>query len=115
MNKSEFFGEQFIYNEDQETFNHEYVFSRDGIISSITRECLEEVIKGGLREVIKKNAKSHEHRMRAGPTERTRVIPKLQELRMLKKLGEGEFGKVFLVGAVKELYALKVIDKIKIK
>jgi len=44
------------------------------------------------------NAKSHEHRMRAGPTKRTREIPKLQELRMLKKLGEGEFGKVFLVG-----------------
>ncbi len=34
---------------------------------------------------------------------------------MLKKLGEGEFGKVFLVGSNKELYALKVIDKVKIE
>jgi len=41
MNKSEFFGEQLIYNEDKETFNHEYVFERDGIISTITKESLE--------------------------------------------------------------------------
>ncbi len=72
MNKSEFFGEQFIYNEDKETFNHEYVFQRDGIISTITKESLEQVIKGKLRKVIKMNVKSHEHRIRAGPTERTK-------------------------------------------
>ena len=34
---------------------------------------------------------------------------------MLKKLGAGEFGVVFLVGCNKQLYAMKVIDKQKVE
>jgi serine/threonine protein kinase len=39
----------------------------------------------------------------------------LDELRVLKELGHGEFGTVFLVGTKNKFYALKCIDKIKIK
>ena len=41
--------------------------------------------------------------------------PLLKDLKMLKKLGAGEYGQVFLVGAGTSLYALKVIDNAKIK
>ena len=33
----------------------------------------------------------------------------------MKELGHGEFGTVFLVGAKDKFYALKCIDKVKIK
>ena len=40
-------------------------------------------------------------------------VPELGELRVLKKLGAGEFGMVFLVGCQNKLYAVKVMDKEK--
>ena len=36
-------------------------------------------------------------------------------MKVLKELGHGEFGTVFLVGAKDRFYALKCIDKKKIK
>ena len=42
-------------------------------------------------------------------------IPDIDDLKVLKKLGAGEFGIVFLVGEKQKFYALKVIDKVKIQ
>jgi len=39
----------------------------------------------------------------------------LEELKALKELGSGEFGTVFLVGTKDRFYALKCIDRKKIK
>lgn len=44
-----------------------------------------------------------------------KFIPKFDDLKALKELGHGEFGTVFLVGLKDSFYALKCIDKIKIK
>jgi cGMP-dependent protein kinase 1 len=43
-------------------------------------------------------------------------MPTLDELKVLKELGHGEFGTVFLVGTkINKFYALKCIDRQKIK
>lgn len=69
-------------------------------MSEIALEKMEEVLGGDLKEILKRNKQSHEHLI----SQKFRIktiqhIPELNELRVLKKLGAGEFGMVFLVGA----------------
>ena len=115
LKKANFFGDLFIYEEDNECFNNNYVHKHNGIISEISKELFEKIIRGKFKQIVKINERSHEHRMSSRKTVKdTDVFPKLNELRMLRKLGEGEFGTVFLVGKESNFYALKVIDKKKV-
>lgn len=56
------------------------------------------------KAAVKKNKKSHETLIKINrfskKAQKPKIIPKLKSLRVLKKLGEGEFGVVFLVGDV---------------
>jgi len=69
--------------------------------SEILCDELEAAIGGNLHDVIKKNKASHENLKKHNRNNldgKDDGIPVFKDLRVLKKLGQGEFGVVFLVG-----------------
>ena len=90
INQAEIFGETFIFKEDKEQFNNKYVHAIDGIVSTISKEKLEVIIKGTLKDVITKNIQANEQLQQLTRQKSIKKkIPKLKSLRILKKLGEG--------------------------
>lgn len=88
----------------------------DSDISVLSIDALHKLLGGTLEEVLVKNLQSHELKMKdddRSSIKRKFENMKLSDLLFIKKLGEGQFGHVFLVKhkTENELYALKGISK----
>lgn len=88
----------------------------DSDISVLSVDAMHKLLGGTLEEVLVKNLQSHELKMKdddRSSIKRKFENMKLSDLLFIKKLGEGQFGHVFLVKhkTENELYALKGISK----
>ena len=86
----------------------------EGMYSEITMQDFSFLIGGSLQVVLLKNENSHEKKMTEINEEKELDLP-LTSLVYLKKIGQGQFGNVYLVEDKQEkLYALKTVSKAKV-
>jgi len=86
----------------------------EGIYSEIILQDFAFLIGGALQVVIKNNENSHEKQMTRINEDKELDLP-LTSLVYLKKIGQGQFGNVYLVEDKQErLYALKTVSKAKV-
>ena len=87
--------------------------SMDGVLSTIPYKVFFTTIGVNLEEVLQKNKDSHEIRMAEIDIKTDYSHIQLEKLINIKKLGQGQFGKVYLVHEkeTQEIYALKEILK----
>lgn len=90
----------------------------DGKVSKVSLESLKNILGDNVESALKNNEQSHEKYMGKIDTSfRNQVAGlSLKELVYIKKLGEGQFGEVYLTFCqkTKDFYALKAISREKI-
>lgn len=119
--KGSAFGENFLLQEkDSKTreLKHDLSVVDDCEIAYISINRFHKIIGGTLKQAISKNVGSHEVKMLQDDDKFRNGVKqlKLKDLIFIKKLGEGQFGHVFLVKTIDndQLYALKVVSKAQI-
>ena len=119
--KKTVFGDQYVYPKEnlKKPVSGQFAMKTAGKISKLTVNQLWSIVGNKtLETVLKNNEQSHEKRMGTVDTAfRSKVSDMtLQDLIFIKKLGEGQFGHVFLVYSkmTNGYYALKAISKTQI-
>jgi cGMP-dependent protein kinase len=100
-------------------FQEDIIFGCDSTIALIKLNAFSQCIGGTLDTVMKRNEKGHERTilsMSASPAQAKHIESinmKLSNMIMIKKLGFGQFGSVYLVKnkETSKMYALKCISK----
>lgn len=98
--KGSCYGEEFfLETAKQKTFDDDIVMETDGVISEISNENFTESLGAALDETLKKNEKIHEKKMMKPDLAKKKEAMniKLNELYLIKKLADGQFGPVYLV------------------
>ncbi|CAD8186439.1 unnamed protein product [Paramecium pentaurelia] len=119
--KGKVFGDQFLKssNLDNKMAESLQVKSDEAIIAEFEIKMFMQMIGGSVEQMIQKNENSHEQKYLNRPSA---LLKKdysnitLDKLICIKKLGQGQFGNVYLVRTNQEdkLYALKCISKAQI-
>ncbi|CAK66144.1 unnamed protein product (macronuclear) [Paramecium tetraurelia] len=117
ISKGSCFGDQFLQKELYGSLI-ESAFSMvgDGVLATITYQALFKIFGGDLETVLKKNENSHEKKIQQiGQREDASHII-VEDLVYIKKLGEGQFGSVYLVKhkEINKVFALKSVSKASI-
>lgn len=116
--KGSIFGENFVYpsSKKSESLAADLIMKQRGVIGEIKIETMERFLNGTLEECIARNEKAiHKKGTMIGTTKpMAQLITKfdLNDFIFLKKIGEGQFGTVFVVKDrnTNKLHALKAIS-----
>lgn len=118
--KGTVFSNEFIYPDSNLdlALQHDLVASETTKVAYLSTKRFKKIIGGTMEEAIIKNKESHEVKMGIDDDQFRNAVAnlKLQDLVHIKKLGEGQFGHVFLVRTFDDpkLYALKAVSKAQI-
>ena len=111
--KGNVYGEQFLLKEHYKPFFSKFKAINDSLISFITKSEFEKFLKMDYSDIIKENKFSHENHFSpdklSSPRKKNAID--LQQLLIIKKIGDGHSGAVLLVKDKEKLYALKIISK----
>nr|CAD79354.1 cGMP-dependent protein kinase [Paramecium tetraurelia] len=117
VTKGSCFGDQFLQKERYGSpLECAFTMVGDGVLATITFQALFKIFGGDLETALKKNENSHEKKIQQiGKREDASHIV-LEDLIYIKKLGEGQFGIVYLVKhkETKKVFALKSVSKASI-
>ncbi|KAM3137532.1 hypothetical protein pb186bvf_010322 [Paramecium bursaria] len=120
FDKGSLFGDKVLFQQDNKQSTSPVSMIKDGLIAQIETNLFFELIGGTLQEIFKKNEKAHDRFMVKKDDEVEKVNQydhlKLDQMISIRKLGQGQFGNVYLVQnkTDKKLYALKCISKAQI-
>nr|CAH69748.1 cGMP-dependent protein kinase 13-3 [Paramecium tetraurelia] len=122
LGKGKIFGEQFLKSQNQDSKLPEtiQVQTDESIIAEFEIKMFFDMIGGSVEQMIQKNENSHEqkylNRVSVQQQKKDYSNLKLDNLICIKKLGQGQFGNVYLVRTAQDekLYALKCISKAQI-
>ncbi|CAD8213308.1 unnamed protein product [Paramecium octaurelia] len=117
ISKGSCFGDQFLQKELYGSpLESAFSMVGDGVLATITYQALFKIFGGDLETVLKKNENSHEKKIQQiGQREDASHIF-VEDLVYIKKLGEGQFGSVYLVKhkEINKVFALKSVSKASI-
>ncbi|CAD8067231.1 unnamed protein product [Paramecium primaurelia] len=117
IEKGQMFGDKFLEQQNQ-ILTDSLIMKQDGLISQIQIKVFFEIIGGTLEQIFLKNEKAHDRFIKKEEGQKKDQYDhfKLDELISIKKLGQGQFGNVYLVHNKidKKNYALKCISKAQI-
>ncbi|CAD8075753.1 unnamed protein product [Paramecium primaurelia] len=117
ISKGSCFGDQFLQKELYGSLLEcAFTMVGDGVLATITYQALFKIFGGDLETALKKNENSHEKKIQQiGKREDASHIV-VEDLIYIKKLGEGQFGSVYLVKhkEINKVFALKSVSKASI-
>lgn len=117
MKKGEVIGGESVFDQSQPNYESSYIMTTEGVISLLPYDKFIAIIGGNLESAKAKNANSHEVNLnkRAFNNGQDPSIAKMQlkDLVVVKELGKGQYGRVYLVKEHNkpQLFALKSISK----
>ncbi|KAM3132197.1 hypothetical protein pb186bvf_015657 [Paramecium bursaria] len=108
------FGDQYLSKESrQQIIETDYVMVGDGVLATIPFAKLFQILGGDLETALKKNENGHEKKIQQLGDRADASHIKVEDLIFIKKLGQGQFGWVYLVKhkEIDKAYALKSVSK----
>ncbi|CAD8072813.1 unnamed protein product [Paramecium primaurelia] len=111
------FGDQFLMKEKYgQIIESQYEMVRDGVLATISYQSLFKIFGGDLETALKKNENSHEKKIKQLGERADASHISVEDLIYIKKLGEGQFGMVYLVKhkSINKVFALKSVSKASI-
>lgn len=72
----------------------------DGVLAEVNCENFQEAIGGKFEEVLKRNQKNNDNKLQKSENSQKKkeaLNIKLDELQLIKKLAEGQFGPIYLI------------------
>jgi cGMP-dependent protein kinase len=90
----------------------------DSVMAVITFQRILQLIGGELEQVLKRNEQSHEKKIKNLGDRQDMSHIKVEDLVFIKKLGQGQFGSVYLVQHKQDkskVYALKSVSKASVR
>ncbi|CAK55705.1 unnamed protein product (macronuclear) [Paramecium tetraurelia] len=116
--KGQMFGDKFLDQGENVKLGEPVIMKDDGMIAVITFKQFFEIIGGSLEQIFAKNEKAHDRFIKKEDGQKQDMYKhfELDQLISVKKLGQGQFGNVYLVynKLDKKTYALKCISKAQI-
>ncbi|CAK67909.1 unnamed protein product (macronuclear) [Paramecium tetraurelia] len=116
--KGQVWGEEyFLIINKNKLLDDDIVMETDGVLAEMSHENFIDSIGGFLEEVIKKNEKSQDKKLKSQIKQNNYQSIKKSDLIFIKQLAVGQFGPVYLVKAKsnQQLFTLKTYNKSDIK
>ncbi|CAD8173016.1 unnamed protein product [Paramecium octaurelia] len=111
------FGDQFLMREKYgQIIDSEYAMVRDGVLATISYQSLFDIFGGDLETALKKNENSHEKKITQLGERADASHISFEDLIYIEKIGQGQFGKVYLVKhkSINKMFVLKSVSKASI-
>lgn len=110
FNSGDIIGEEILNNNDPQT-NCNLITQTECILAILGKKTVEKVLGGNCEDILEKNKDLLLRSMFLKQEPKKKMILDLNETIIIKELGEGHSGIVFLVKYKEDYYALKIISK----